>query len=59
VSAYVFSSRAEQRATSVVGPVVTLNQDGSIDAQIGRSVSGDLTQQDQVRTHYNSVDQYP
>jgi vancomycin resistance protein YoaR len=57
--AYVFNNSSVHRTVTVFGPVVTLNLDGSIDAQIGRVTSGDRVLQDQFRTHYNAVDRYP
>jgi vancomycin resistance protein YoaR len=59
VTGYVFDNSSTHRTTSAAGPVVTLNQDGSVDAQVSRTVSGDRFAQDQVRTHYNSIDEYP
>lgn len=59
VTGYVFDNSATHRITATSGPIVTLNQDGTIDAQIGRTVSGDRSQQDHVQTHYNNISQYP
>jgi len=59
VKAYVFTGNAVSRSVTVSQPIVTLNQDGSIDTQVSRTVSGDISLQDQLLSHYAPVDEYP
>jgi vancomycin resistance protein YoaR len=60
VVAYMFTDgEVVHRTVKVVGPSVTLNQDGSVDATIGRAISGDTTGQDTLTSHYDNLDPYP
>ncbi|HVC81730.1 MAG TPA: VanW family protein [Chloroflexota bacterium] len=60
VTAYIFVNGSQaRRGVRVHGPVVRLNQDGSVDASISRAVSGDVTLQDSIATHYKALDPYP
>jgi vancomycin resistance protein YoaR len=60
VSAYIFVNGSQaRRGVRINGPLVRLNQDGSIDASIGRAVSGDVTSQDSIATHYKVLNPYP
>jgi len=60
VTAYIFvNGSLARRGVRVQGPVVRLNQDGSIDASISRAVSGDVNVQDSIATHYKALNPYP
>ncbi|HVA92223.1 MAG TPA: VanW family protein [Chloroflexota bacterium] len=60
VTAYIFvNSNLARRGVQINGPIVRLNQDGSIDASISRAVSGDVTLHDSIATHYKALDPYP
>ncbi len=58
IKGYVFNSDVVQRTTTV-NSVVTLNQDGSIDADYNRLSTGDNAGQQHLTSHYSNVDDYP
>jgi vancomycin resistance protein YoaR len=60
VTAYLFTDGAVvHRTIKVTAPAVTVNQDGSVDAVISRTISGDTSGQDAITSHYDNLDPYP
>lgn len=60
VVAYMFTDgQVVHRSVKVLGPSVTLNQDGSVDASISRTIGGDTTGQDTISSQYDNLDPYP
>ena len=60
VIAYLFNNSAAIHYTvKVQTPVISLNDDGSVDATLSRGISGNVNAQDSISSHYGSLDQYP
>lgn len=59
LTTYIFNNHGINRKVQIGEPQVTINQDGTVDAIINRQVSGDMSTQDQIVSHYQAVDPYP
>jgi len=59
LTTYIFNNQGINRKVQLGETQVTINQDGSVDAIINRQVSGDVSTQDQIVSHYQAVDPYP
>jgi vancomycin resistance protein YoaR len=59
-TAYVFNYSGVGRKVQVNAPTITLHQDGSVDVTLSRQISGDVPlSQDQITSHYQTLDPYP
>jgi vancomycin resistance protein YoaR len=59
-TAYLFNYSGVGRKVQMSPPAITLHQDGSIDVTVSRQISGDIPlTQDQITSHYPSLDPYP
>lgn len=59
VTAYIFNSSTAGHRMQVNDPVVTMNQDGTVDVAISRQIGDATPTQDQISSHYEALDPYP